>query len=77
MFPFHTGSTLCKFYCIFTMSNDKVPVPVGLGHLVTGIVGSNPARGKDVCLCVVLSCVRKGLSDGLITRPKESYEVSQ
>jgi hypothetical protein len=33
---------------------------------------SNPARGMDVCLLclyVVLSCVGRGLCDGLITRP--------
>jgi hypothetical protein len=39
----------------------------------------NPARGMDVCLLclyVVLSCVGRGLCDGLITRPEESYRVS-
>jgi hypothetical protein len=49
------------------------------GRLVAGIAGSNPARGMDVCrLClyVVLSCVGRGLCDGLITRPEESYRVS-
>jgi hypothetical protein len=38
-----------------------------------------PARGMDVCLLclyVVLSCVGRGLCDGLITRPEESYRVS-
>jgi hypothetical protein len=47
--------------------------------LVAGIAGSNPARGMDVCLLclyVVLSCVGRGLCDGLITRPEESYRVS-
>jgi hypothetical protein len=28
------------------------------------------------CLYVVLSCVGRGLCDGLITRPEESYRVS-
>jgi hypothetical protein len=44
-----------------------------------GIAGSNPGRGMDVCLLclyVVLSCVGRGLCDGLITRPEESYRVS-
>jgi hypothetical protein len=27
---------------------------LGLGRLVAGTVGSNPDRGMDVCLCVVL-----------------------
>jgi hypothetical protein len=44
-----------------------------------GVAGSNPARGMDVCrLClyVVLFCVGRGLCDGVITRPEESYRVS-
>jgi hypothetical protein len=48
------------------------------GRLVAGVAGSNPSRGMDVCvLClyVVLSCVGRGLCDGLITRPEESYRV--
>jgi hypothetical protein len=28
----------------------------GLGRSVAGIVGSNPARGKDVCHCIYMSC---------------------
>jgi hypothetical protein len=63
-----------------------VPIPVAAqskawvcGHLVAGIAGSNPAQGMDVCLLclyVVLSCVGRGLCDGLINRPGESYCVS-
>jgi hypothetical protein len=47
--------------------------------LVAGIAASNPAEGTDVCLLclyVVLSCVGRGLSDGLITRPEQSYRAS-
>jgi hypothetical protein len=47
-------------------------------RLVAGVMGSNPAKGIDVCaLClyVVLSCVGRGLCDGLITSPEESYRV--
>jgi hypothetical protein len=29
-----------------------------------------------LCLYVVLSCVGRGLCDGLISRPEESYRVS-
>jgi hypothetical protein len=36
---------------VFTLSN-------------TGIVGSNPIRGMEVGVCVVLPC------DGLVTRPR-------
>jgi hypothetical protein len=42
-------------------------------------LGSVPAEGMDVCLLclyVVLSCVGRGLCDGLITRPEKSYRVS-
>jgi hypothetical protein len=48
--------------------------------LVAGVAGSNPAEGMDVCLLcfyVVLSCVGRGLCDGLITRPEESYRMCQ
>jgi hypothetical protein len=30
-----------------------------------------------LCFYVVLSCVGRGLCDGLITRPEESYRVCQ
>jgi hypothetical protein len=63
-----------------------VPIPVAArsnalvcGRLVAGITGSNPARGMDICLLclyLVLSCVGRGLCDGMITRPEESYRVS-
>jgi hypothetical protein len=48
-------------------------------RLVAGVAGSNPARRMDVCLLclyVVLSCVGRGLCDGMITRLEESYRVS-
>jgi hypothetical protein len=48
------------------------------GRLVAGVAGSNPAWGMNVCLLclyVVLSCVGRGLCDGLITRPEESVCV--
>jgi hypothetical protein len=43
------------------------------------VSGSNTPEGMDVrllCLYVVLSCVGRGLCDGLITRPEDSYRVS-
>jgi hypothetical protein len=49
------------------------------GGLVARVAGSNAAEGMDVCLLcfyVVLSSVRRGLCDGLITRPEESYRAS-
>jgi hypothetical protein len=48
------------------------------GRFVAGITGLNPAQGMDVCfLCLydVLSSICRGLCDGLITRPEESYCV--
>jgi hypothetical protein len=47
--------------------------------LVTGIMGSNPARSMDVlslCVCAVVSCAGRGLCDGLIIPTKESYQLS-
>jgi hypothetical protein len=52
--------------------------PAVCGRLVAGIACSNPAEGIGVCvsyLYVVLSCVGRGLCDGLITRPEELYRV--
>jgi hypothetical protein len=48
----------------------------GLDRLDAEIVSLNPAYGMHVCprLSVVLSCVGRGVCDGLITRPKESYQ---
>jgi hypothetical protein len=72
-------------YAIRYRLASQLPIPVAVwskaqvcGRLVAGIAGSNPARGMDVCLlCLdVLSCVGRGLGDGLITRPEESYRVS-
>jgi hypothetical protein len=57
-----------------------MPIPVAACYrLVTGIAGSNPSGGMDVCrmcLYVVFSCLGRGLCDELITRPKESYQLS-
>jgi hypothetical protein len=52
---------------------------VGLGRLVAGMAGSNPAGGHEFCLLcvyVVLSCVGRGLCDELIPRPEEFYHMS-
>jgi hypothetical protein len=48
------------------------------GRLAAWIAGLNPAEAMAVCLLclyVVLSYVDRGLCDGLITRPEESYCV--
>jgi hypothetical protein len=70
----------------FILLQFLLPIPVTSrckewvsGRLVAGIAGLNPAEGMDICLlCLnaVLSCVGRGLCDGLITRPEESYRVS-
>jgi hypothetical protein len=57
------------------------PIPVAArsrvwvcSRSVAGIAGSNPTGGMDVCLlCCLLS--GRGLCDGVITRPEESYRV--
>ena len=44
------------------------------GRSSAEIVGSNRTEGMDVCCeCCVLS--GRGLCDGLITRPEESYRL--
>jgi hypothetical protein len=56
-----------------------IPVAARSKALVFGrspaeIVGPNPTGGMDVCRkCCVLS--GRGLCDGLITRPQESYRL--
>jgi hypothetical protein len=68
---------LNNLYCQFPMAaRSKAQVCV---RLSAGIAGLNPTEGMNVCLLclyVVLSCVGRGLCDGLITRPEESYRVS-
>ena len=42
------------------------------------IVGSNPTGAMDVCLSVCCDCCvlsGRGLCDGLITHPEESYKL--
>jgi hypothetical protein len=43
------------------------------GRSSTAIVGSNPSGGMDICPLCVLS--GRGLCDGLITRPEDSYRL--
>ena len=46
-----------------------------IGRSLAGIAGSNPGRGKDLCIWWV--CVLSGrvFCVGLITRPEESYRM--
>jgi hypothetical protein len=44
------------------------------GSSPAAIVGSNPAEGMDVC-CECCMLHGRGLCDGLITRPEDSYRV--
>ena len=60
-----------------------MPVPVAarskalvFGRSPAEIVGSNPTQGMDVCVVSVVCCQSgRGLCDGLITRPEESYRL--
>jgi hypothetical protein len=45
------------------------------GRSFTGIVGSNPTYGMDVCLLWVLCVSGRGLCDELVPRPEESYRL--
>ena len=63
------------------VQSNKVPVPVAerskarvYGRSLTGIAGSNPDEGMDVCpLCVLCVLLYRGLCDRLITRSEETY----
>jgi hypothetical protein len=73
--------TCLAFYRTQRLIAVPARTTIGLCQMVYSQLpsGSNPADGMDVCLlcfCVVLSCVGKGLCDGPITRPEESYRVS-
>jgi hypothetical protein len=59
-----------------------MPIPVAArpkamvyGHSLTGTTGSNSAGGMDVCLCKCCVLSGRGLCEGPITRPEESYRV--
>jgi hypothetical protein len=43
------------------------------GRVLAGIVGSNPTGGMDVFLLCVFVLSGRGLCDGPIPRPEESY----
>jgi hypothetical protein len=56
------------------------PIPVAAqckaqfcGQVLAGIVGSNPPGGMDVCLVWVFVLSVRGLCDGPMPRPEESY----
>jgi hypothetical protein len=69
-------------YKIYSL-NVLRPIPVAerprawvCGRSLAGIAGSNPAGDIDACLFVRVVCFQvRGLCDGLITRPEESYRV--
>jgi hypothetical protein len=45
------------------------------GRSLAGIAGSNSAGGIDVCLLLVFVLSGRGLCDGPIPRPEESYRA--
>jgi hypothetical protein len=44
--------TTISFHVIFKL----LRIDHSIAGLVTGVVGSNPAKGMDVCLCVSVLC---------------------
>jgi hypothetical protein len=66
--------TICRFWPIPVATRSKTWVCCSS---LAGIVGSNPARGMDVCLCIVECCLLsgRGLCVALVTRPEGSYRV--
>jgi hypothetical protein len=54
------------------------PIPVAVGsRLVAGIVGSNPAQGMDVCLCVYMLCCPVQVEVSMMGWSQESYRMSK
>jgi hypothetical protein len=45
------------------------------GRALAGIVGSNLTGGKDVCLLWLFVLSGRGVCDGPIRRPEESYRL--
>jgi hypothetical protein len=66
-----------RFVCLVKYCRSQWPRGLRRGSAVARpakIVGSNPTGGVDVCCeCCVLS--GRGLCDGLITSPEESYRL--
>jgi hypothetical protein len=49
-------SDISSIFVYITDPGGRALYGLGLDRFVTGIVGSNPARGMDVCLCVSVMC---------------------
>jgi hypothetical protein len=47
------------------------------GRSLVGTAGSNPTVSMDACLCECRVLSGRGFCDGLITRPKESYQCDR
>jgi hypothetical protein len=73
---------LLDLICLMIFGADpsgRTVLGVGLRPLGCYDRGFESLSDMDVCLLclyVVLSCIGRGLCDGLITRPEESYSVS-
>jgi hypothetical protein len=77
----HSKTEPWTVFCVYKMPEWPIPVATWYEAWVCDralavIVGSNPARGVDVCLCCEC-CVMsgRGLCDGLITYPEEFYRL--
>ena len=71
---------MSRFRLGFYMGFPPVPVAARskvwvCGFLLSGIAGSNRARGMDVFLCECRVLLGTGLCDGSITHPGELYRV--
>jgi hypothetical protein len=76
-YPLVTISTVPRPYDIVRAYKGMEPIPVAARSLGSWV--RIPLGGMDVfllCLYVMLSSVGRGPCDGLITRPEESYRVS-
>jgi hypothetical protein len=67
--------------CVCVCARARIPVAPWskawvCSRVLGGIVGSNPTRGMDVCNLSVFVLSGRGLFDGLIPNPEDSYQLS-
>ena len=73
--------TECRVkYRILNLQKGPIPATTRskawiCGRSFAGIAGSNPDGDVDVCHCECCVLSGRGLWDGLITRPEESYRM--
>jgi hypothetical protein len=70
-------ATIYLYVCLMMLCRSQLPRGLRHRSVAARLLGSRVRipLGHG-CLSLVLSCAGRGLCDGLITRPEESYRVS-